>query len=101
MEPRGTTHARAGEQPGLVAMAAGGDALVVESWAAAVDLVHGLRIEWNWGRWGVGEEGGGPGLGGTGRRRRGAAGEGRNGGSAGRIESGEGSHRGGESGNGG
>jgi hypothetical protein len=66
MEPRGTTHARAGEQPGLVAMAAGGDALVVESWAAAVDLVHGLRSEWNWGRWGVGEEGGRTGAGGDG-----------------------------------
>jgi hypothetical protein len=51
--------ARAGEQPGR-----GEACLVVESWAAAVDLVLGSR--WSWGRWEVGEEGRRAGAGGDG-----------------------------------
>jgi hypothetical protein len=58
-EPRATTVARAGEQPGR-----GEACLVVESWAAAVDLVLGSR--WSWERWGVGEEGRRAGAGGDG-----------------------------------
>jgi hypothetical protein len=73
---------------------AGGASLVTESWAAAVDLARGLGSGWKKGHWGEYERrGGGPGLGETGRRRMGLAGEERSSG-AGGIESGEGQVRG-------